>query len=42
MRWKEHKARMEKTRNVYWMLSGETEGKIAHGRSGRRWDDNIK
>jgi hypothetical protein len=33
---------MGQTRNAYKFLLGKPEGKIPHGRSRRRWEDNIR
>ena len=41
MRWASHVARTGKRRDVYRVLNGKPEGKIPHGRSRRRWEDNI-
>ena len=35
-------ARMEEGRGVHKVLVGKPEGKRPLGRSGRRWEDNIK
>jgi hypothetical protein len=42
MRWAEHVARMEETKNAYRILVGKQEGKRPLGRPTRRWVDNIK
>jgi hypothetical protein len=42
MRWAEHVARMEETRNAYRILVEKPEGKRPLGRPRRRWVDNIK
>ena len=42
MRWAGHVARMGEGRDVYRVLVGKHEGKIALGRPRRRWEDNIK
>ena len=42
MRWAGHVARMAERRGVYRVLVGKPEGKGPLGRSGRRWEDNIK
>jgi hypothetical protein len=42
MRWVEHVEHMFEMRNAYKMLVGNLEGKEPLGRSGRRWEDNIK
>ena len=42
MRWAGHVARMGEGRGVYRVLVGKPEGKRPLGRSGRRWDDNIR
>jgi hypothetical protein len=33
---------MGATRNAYKILAGKSEGRRPLGRSGRRWEDNIK
>ena len=42
MRWAGHVARMAERRGVYRVLVGKPEGKGPLGRSGRRWEDNMK
>ena len=42
LRWVEHVARMEQSRNAYRVLVGKPEGKRSLGRPRRRWEDNIK
>jgi hypothetical protein len=42
MRWVGHVARMWKRRGVHRVLVGKSEGKRSLGRSGRRWEVNIK
>jgi hypothetical protein len=42
MRWAGHVARMGEGIGVQGVLAGKTEGKRPLGRSGRRWEDNIK
>jgi hypothetical protein len=42
MRWAHHGPRMEKKRNAYRILVGNTEGKRPLGRPGLRCVDNIK
>ena len=42
LRWAEHVARMEKSRNAYRVLVGKPEGKRPLGRPRGRWEDNIK
>ena len=42
LRWAEHVARMEQSRNAYRVLVGKPEGKRPLGRPIRRWEDNIK
>ena len=42
MRWAGHVAHMEGGRGVHKVLVGKPEGKRPLGRSGRRWEDNIK
>ena len=42
LRWAEHVAHMEKSRNGCRVLVGKPEGKITLGRPRRRWEDNIK
>jgi len=37
-----HVSRMGESRGVYRVLVGKPEGKRQLGRSGRRWEDNIK
>jgi len=42
MKWVGHVARMMEERGVYRILVGKPEGKRPLGRTGRRWEDNIK
>jgi hypothetical protein len=42
MRWAGHVARMGEDRGVHRVLVGKPDGKKPLGRSGRRWEDNIK
>jgi hypothetical protein len=42
MKWAGHVARMAEWRDVYRVLVGRPEGKRPLGRSGHRWEDNIK
>jgi len=42
MRWAEHVARMGEGRGVYRGLVRKPGGKRPHGRTKRRWEDNIK
>ena len=42
MRWAEHIAHLEQSRNAYRVLVGKPEGKIPLGRPRHRWEDNIK
>ena len=42
LRWAEHVAHMEESRNEYRVLVGKPEGKRPLGRPRRRWEDNIK
>ena len=42
MRWAGHVARMGDRSGAYGVLVKRPEGKRAHGRSRRRWEDNIK
>jgi hypothetical protein len=42
MRWAEHVASMEEMRNAYKILVRRPEGKRPHGRTRRRWEDNVK
>ena len=42
LRWAGQVARMGERRGVYRVLVGKPEGKRPLGRSGRRWEDNIK
>jgi hypothetical protein len=43
MRWVEHVASMGEMRTAYIIfLVGKSEGKKSLGRSGRRWEDNIR
>ena len=41
LRWAEHVARMEQSRNAYRVLVGKPEGKRPLGRPRRKWEDNI-
>jgi len=40
--WARHVARMGKSRDVYRVLVGKTEGKRPLRRTRHRWEDNIK
>ena len=42
LRWGEHVARTEQSRNAYRVLVGKPESKRPLGRPRRRWEDNIK
>jgi len=42
MRWAGHVARMVKSRSVYRVLVGKSEGKSTLGIPRRRWEGNIK
>ena len=42
MLWVEHRARMGDSRGLYRVMVGKTEEKRPLGRSGRRWEDNVK
>jgi len=42
MRWAWHVARMGERSVMYRVLVGKPEGKIALGKSRRRWEDDIK
>ena len=42
LRWAEHVARMEQSRNAYRVLVGKPESKRPLGRPRHRWEDNIK
>jgi hypothetical protein len=42
MRWAGNVARMGEKMNAYRVLLGKPEGKRPLGRTGRRWEDNIK
>ena len=42
MRWARHVARMGDGRGVHRVLVGKPEGKRPFGRTGHRWEDNIK
>jgi hypothetical protein len=42
LRWAGHVARMGERRGAYRALVGKPEGRRPLGRSGRRWEDNIK
>ena len=42
LRWAEHVARMEQSRNAYRVLVGKPDGKRPLGRPRRGWKDNIK
>jgi len=42
MRWVGQVARMGEMRDAYKILVGKPEGKRAHGRLWRAWDDNIR
>jgi hypothetical protein len=41
MRWAKHVARIEDKKVAYTVLVGRPGGKISHGRSRRRWENNI-
>jgi hypothetical protein len=41
-RWAGHVARMGEGRVMYWVLVWKPEGKRPLGRSGCKWEDNIK
>jgi hypothetical protein len=42
LKWAEHIARMGARRGAYKVLVGKPDGRTPLGRSGRRWEDNIK
>ncbi|KAJ4437318.1 hypothetical protein ANN_17456 [Periplaneta americana] len=42
LRWAEHVARMDESRNAYRVLYGRPKGNRPLGRPRRRWEDNIK
>ena len=42
LRWTEHVARMDQSRNEYRVLEGKPERKRPLGRPKRRWEDNIR
>jgi hypothetical protein len=42
LRWAGHVALVGTTRDTYKILVGIPEGKRLHGRSRRRWEDNIR
>jgi len=42
MRWAGYVARLGEGRGAYRVLVGKLEGKRPHGRTWRRWEDNIK
>jgi hypothetical protein len=42
LRWAGHIAGMEGVRGVFNILTGSSTGKRPLGRSGRRWEENIK
>ena len=42
LRWEEHVARMEQSRNAYKVLVGKPEGKRSLGMPRRKWEDNMK
>ena len=42
LRWAEHVACIEQSRNAYIVLVGKPEGKIPLRRPRRRWEDNIR
>ena len=42
LRWAEHVARTEQSRNAYRVLVGKPEGKRPLGRPRHRWEDYIK
>jgi hypothetical protein len=42
MRWKGQEARIREMINTYKILVGKHEGKRPRGRSGCRWEDNIR
>ena len=42
LRWADHVARMEEGRSAFKILAGKPIGKRPLGRTGRRWEDNIR